>query len=193
MIRLATTRDVPAILEIYTPYVLNTTHTFEYVPPTQEEFLQRFASITEKFPWLVWEEKGKIAGYAYASLPFHRAAYSWSCEVSIYLAPEHHGKGIGKKLYAALESILYELGYQVIYSVITEENRGSIAFHEKVGYRYIATLPGCGIKFGKRLGIVWMEKRSNFVDIPSDFPLDWRSFVENDGNLSHILATLSLS
>ena len=193
MIRLATTRDVPAILEIYTPYVLNTTHTFEYVPPTQEEFLQRFASITEKFPWLVWEEKGKIAGYAYASLPFHRAAYSWSCEVSIYLAPEHHGKGIGKKLYAALESILYKLGYQVIYSVITEENRGSIAFHEKVGYRYIATLPGCGIKFGKRLGIVWMEKRSDFVDIPSDFPLDWRSFVENDGNLSHILATLSLS
>ena len=193
MIRFATTEDIPAILEIYTPYVLNTTHTFEYVPPTQDEFLQRFESITEKFPWLVWEENGRVAGYAYASLPFHRAAYSWSCEVSIYLAPEFHGKGIGKKLYAALEAILYYQGYQVIYSVITEENTGSIAFHEKVGYRYIATLPGCGIKFGKRLGIVWMEKRSDSVDIPSEFPIPWRSIVENDGNLSIILATLSLS
>ncbi len=193
MIRLATTEDIPAILEIYTPYVLNTTHTFEYVPPTEEEFRQRFASITEKFPWLVWEEDGQVWGYAYASLPFHRAAYAWSCEVSIYLAPEFHGKGIGRKLYAALESVLFYQGYQVIYSVITEENRGSVAFHEKVGYQYIATLPGCGIKFGKRLGIVWMEKRSNTVEIPSDFPVSWRSIVENDGNLSHILATLSLS
>ena len=87
MIRIATTKDVPAILEIYTPYVLTTTHTFEYVPPTLEEFYQRFASITEKLPWLVWEEDGQVLGYAYASLPFHRAAYSWSCEVSIYVSP----------------------------------------------------------------------------------------------------------
>lgn len=193
MIRIATPGDVPAILEIYTPYVLTTTHTFEYVPPTLEEFYQRFASITEKLPWLVWEEDGQVLGYAYASLPFHRAAYSWSCEVSIYVSPHSHGKGIGRKLYAALEHILFLQGYQVIYSVITEENRGSIAFHEKVGYRYIATLPGCGIKFGRRLGIVWMEKRADSVEIPSDFPVPWRTIVENDGKLSNILATLSLS
>lgn len=193
MIRLATSEDIPAILEIYTPYVLNTTHTFEYVPPTKEEFHQRFESITAQFPWLVWEEKGKVLGYAYGSLPFKRAAYSWCCEVSIYLAPQIHGKGIGKQLYQVLEHILWLQGYQVIYSIITTENSGSIAFHEKVGYKHVAVLPGCGIKFGRRLGTVWMEKRSDTVETPSDFPVPWRPIVENDGNLSHILATLSLS
>ena len=193
MIRLATTEDIPAILDIYTPYVLNTTHTFEYVPPTQEEFLLRFETITEKFPWLVWEENGTVLGYAYGSLPFKRAAYSWCCEVSIYLAPQIHGKGIGKKLYQALEHILWQQGYRVIYSIITTENSGSIAFHEKVGYRHVAVLPGCGIKFGRTLGTVWMEKRSEDIDPPVEFPACWRSVVENDRNLSDILATLSLS
>ena len=193
MIRIATAGDIPAILEIYTPYVLNTTHTFEYVPPTREEFRQRFDAITEKFPWLVWEDNGKVLGYAYGSLPFKRAAYAWCCEVSIYLAPEIHGKGIGKKLYRVLEHILFLQGYQVIYSIITTENTGSITFHEKVGYEHVAVLSDCGIKFGRKLGTVWMEKRSDPVEIPSEFPVAWRSIVENDGKLSNILATLSLS
>ena len=193
MIRIAAREDVPAILDIYSPYVLNTTNSFEYVPPTQEEFYQRFDSITQQCPWLVWEEDGHILGYAYGSLPFHRAAYAWSCEVSIYVASQSHGKGIGRKLYAALEQILFYQGYRVIYAVITEENRDSLAFHEKVGYRYIATLPGCGFKHGKQLGTVWMEKRSDSVDFPSQPPETWKSLVENDGKFSHILATLSLS
>ena len=107
MIRIATTEDVPAILEIYAPYVRSTTHTFEYVPPTLEEFHQRFETITQTLPWLVWEENGQVLGYAYGSLPFHRAAYAWSCEVSIYVASGSHGKGIGRRLYAALEKILF--------------------------------------------------------------------------------------
>ena len=193
MIRLATAGDVPAILEIYAPYVLTTTHSFEYTPPTLEEFHQRFDSTTAQFPWLVWEEDGKVLGYAYGSLPFKRSAYRWCCEVSIYLAPQIHGRGIGKKLYQVLEHILWLQGYRVIYSVITTENTGSIAFHEKVGYRHVAVLPGCGIKFGRTLGTVWMEKRSDSVETPSEFPVPWRFVVQNDRNLSHILATLSLS
>lgn len=193
MIRIATTEDIPAILDIYGPNVLNTTNSFEYTVPTPAEFHQRFISITAQFPWLVWEENGQVLGYAYGSLPFHRAAYAWSCEVSIYVSPLAHRKGIGRKLYHALEQILFYQGYRVIYSIITEENKDSVAFHEKVGYRHVATMPGCGIKFGRQLGIVWMEKRSNSVDIPSSPPIPWRSIVENDGNLSHILATLSLS
>ena len=193
MIRIATPEDIPAILDIYGPNITNTTNSFEYTVPTLEEFHQRFASITAQFPWLVWEEDGSVLGYAYASLPFHRAAYAWSCEVSIYVAPSAHRKGIGKKLYAALEQILFYQGYRVIYSVITEENRGSVAFHEKVGYRYVATLPGCGYKFGRQLGIIWMEKRSSFVDIPSNPPTPWCVIMKNDEKFSHILATLSLS
>ena len=88
MIRIATTADVPEMLAIYTPYVENTTVSFEYVPPTLEEFTNRFATYTRQFPWLVWEEGGVLLGYAYASAPFSRAAYGWCAEPTVYLRPE---------------------------------------------------------------------------------------------------------
>ena len=94
MIRLATHADLPAILSIYAPYVENTTYTFEYDIPTPESFAARFDAITAQFPWLVWEEGGKVLGYAYGSAPFERAAYRWCAEVSIYLTPVILGQGI---------------------------------------------------------------------------------------------------
>ena len=93
MIRLAAHADLPAILAIYAPYVENTTYTFEYDVPTLESFTARFDAITAQFPWLVWEDDGRVLGYAYGSAPFERAAYQWCAEVSIYLAPEIQGKG----------------------------------------------------------------------------------------------------
>ena len=193
MIRIATEKDVPAMLAIYAPYVENTTYSFEYAPPTQEQFVQRFVKYTRQCPWLVWEEDGNVLGYAYASLPFERAAYSWCAEVSIYLAPEIHGRGIGRQLYAAVEEIIWRQGYRTIYSLITSENTGSIAFHEKVGYQYCTEFPGCGLKFGKWLGVIWMEKRSKATDIPESFPIPWRNIVENNRNLMDVLASLPLS
>ena len=193
MIRPATEKDIPEILEIYAPYVENTTVTFEYDVPCRRSFLQRFLEITAQFPWLVWEEEGRILGYAYASAPYSRAAFSWCAEPSIYLREDAKGRGIGRKLYAALEQILWLQGYRVIYAIITEENAASVAFHEKLGYRFTAALPHCGIKFGRSLGVIWMEKRSNSVEIPSKMPVPWLCIVENDRKLSNILATLSLS
>ena len=193
MIRFATTADIPAMLEIYGPYILNTTYTFEYTVPTVEEFTERFLNITSQCPWLVWEENGSVLGYAYGSLPFERAAYAWCSEVSIYLAPTVHRRGIGRRLYAAVEKILWLQGYQVIYALITTENKGSLAFHEKLGYRRFAEFPDCGLKFGRWLGIVWMEKRSNAVEMPTCAPIPWRSVVKDDGNSNDILDNLSLS
>ena len=193
MIRLATEKDVPEILEIYAPYVENTTVTFEYDVPCRRSFLQRFYEITAQFPWLVYEEAGKVLGYAYASRPWGRAAYSWNAEISIYLHPDIHGRGIGRKLCAALEHLLKLQGYRIIYSVITSDNLGSIAFHKKIGYKYLTEFPGCGHKFGRVLGTVWLEKRVDFVEYPHEFPVPCRSLVENDGKLHDILAILSLS
>lgn len=76
MLRIAAEEDVSAMLAIYRPYVLTSTATFEYDPPSEEEFLRRYHDITAQFPWLLWEEDGQILGYAYASLPFTRAAYA---------------------------------------------------------------------------------------------------------------------
>ena len=193
MLRIATVNDIPAMLEIYAPFVLNTTNSFEYTVPTQEAFTQRFLDYTETFPWLVWEEDGIVLGYAYGSLPFSRAGYRWCCEVSIYVAPQAHGRGIGRQLYRALENLLWKLGYRVIYAIVTSENEGSLAFHEKVGYQFCAELPGCGYKFGRNLSITWLEKRSDSVELPSDPPVHWSTFVNNDINSHDILAILSLS
>ena len=193
MIRIATPEDLPQILAIYGPYVRDTTHSFEYEIPTMAAFARRFEDITAQFPWLVWEENGKVLGYAYGSLPFSRAAYRWSCEASIYLAPQAQGKGIGRRLYAALEEILKRQGYQKVYAIITQENTGSIVFHEKLGYQFCAQMPGCGFKHGRWLGIVWLEKQLNFIESPHNFPVSWTSVVENNGKSCDILAILSLS
>lgn len=169
-IRMATVKDVPRILEIYGPYIENTAISFEYEIPSLEAFTQRFLGITAQFPWLVWEENGVILGYAYGSRPFERAAYQWCASASIYLCPEAFGKGIGRKLYAALEQYLQQQGYRKVYAVITTANEDSVAFHRAVGFQYTATMPNCGYKFGKWYGTVWMEKDLNTWDTPPQEP-----------------------
>ena len=193
MIRIAEERDLPEILSIYAPYVLNTAYSFEYTVPTLEEFTERFRTYTAQFPWLVWEENGRVLGYAYGSRPWGRAAYGWNAEISIYLAPQIHGRGIGRKLCAVLEEILRLQGYRIIYSVITSDNQGSIEFHKKIGYTLVAEFPGCGHKFGRVLGTVWLEKRLDFVEYPENFPLPCRNVVKSNENLSDILDNLSIS
>ena len=193
MLRMAALDDIPEILEIYGPYVLNTTVSFEYDVPTLDAFTQRFLTYTAQFPWLVWEEEGRILGYAYASPPYSRAAYSWCAEPSVYLRPEARGRGIGAKLYCALEKLLQLQGYQVLYALITSENEPSLRFHEKQGYIKRAEFPGCGFKFGRWLGIFWYEKRLNSVEIPSKTPSPWLQLRQNAQKFSNILDILSLS
>ena len=193
MIRIAVDADVPAMLAIYAPYIINTAYSFEYEVPTEAAFLQRFRKYTARFPWLVWEENGEILGYAYGSAPFERAAYGWCAESSIYLRPDAHGRGIGRRLYAALETLLQYQGYQVVYAIITSENTGSVQFHSHVGFSHVAEFPRCGWKFGRWVGTVWMEKRLNFVESPSNAPMPWSAVVADVQKMEDILDTLSLS
>ena len=92
-----------------------------------------------------------------------------------------------------LEEILKLQGYRIIYSVITSDNQGSIEFHKKLGYTFVAEFPGCGHKFGRRLGTIWLEKQVDFVEYPQNFPIPCWDVVENDGKLRDILDKLSLS
>ena len=193
MIRIACEADVPAILSIYAPYVRETTVTFEYEVPTQEEFLNRFRTITWDFPWLVWEEEGQILGYAYACRPFERAAYAWCAEPSIYLKPEARGRGIGRQLYQALEELLKIQGYRVLLALITGENIGSLKFHEKLGYEVVGELKESGYKFQRWLSVFWMEKIMGIVQNPSDFPTKWSIIVQDNQKIHDILYNLSLS
>ena len=191
-IRIATESDLPQILEIYRPYVENTTYSFEYEAPSFDAFRARFLGITKQFPWLVWEESGVILGYAYACAPFERAAYQWCAEPSIYLLPQAQGKGIGRKLYEVLEQILIAQGYRLSYAIITSENEASLAFHRAMGYKETAQFPGCGYKFGKWLGVTWMEKPLVSVDTTMNSPVPFPIFVENARKIPVILGKLSL-
>ena len=192
MIRLATQADIPAILAVYAPYVENTTYTFEYDVPTLDAFTARFAAITAQFPWLVWEDDGKVLGYAYGSAPFERAAYGWCAEVYIYLAPEIQGIGIGKKLYAALEAFLKLQGYKIIFSLITAENSGSLAFHTHLGYSVCGNFPDCGLKFGRWLGVTWMKKELFSGEIPINAPVSAACIVKNHRNFVNNLDNIPL-
>ena len=183
MIRLAREADVPAMLAIYAPYVTDTTITFEYEVPTQQAFLERFRKTTAEFPWLVWEEAGKILGYAYA----------WCAEPSIYLSPEARGKGIGRKLYTALEELLKIQGFRMLYALITGENQGSVAFHEKLGYTFAGKLRTAGYKMGRWCDVFWLEKQLQIVENPIDFPTKWGSFGQDNQKICDILYNLSLS
>ena len=193
MLRIATLNDVPEMLAIYTPYVENTTVSFEYTPPSLEEFTRRFTTYTRQFPWLVWEEEGTILGYAYASAPFTRAAYDWCAEPSIYLRPEARGRGIGRALYRALEAILKYQGFQLLYALVTGENTASLAFHSALGYETLAVFPDCGFKFGRWLALNWLQKRLTPVEIPSKAPAAWLEICQDAQKLSDILGILSLS
>lgn len=192
MIRIANIKDVPEMLAIYAPYVENTTVSFEYEPPTLEEFTRRFTAFTQQFPWLVWEEDGKILGYAYASAPFTRAAFGWCAEPTVYLRPEARGRNIAASLYTVLEEILFRQGYQALYALVCGENTQSRRFHEKQGYHITAEFPGIGFKMGRWLSLIWYEKRQKIVKSSSIFPRPWPEVVHNAESLDDILGNLSI-
>ena len=192
-IRIATEQDLPQILSVYAPYVEQTTVSFEYEVPSPDAFRQRFLNITARFPWLVWEENSQILGYAYACAPFERAAYQWCAEPSIYLQQDVRGKGIGRKLYTALEEILRQQGFRLSYAIITSENDASLAFHSRMGYSYLAFFPDCAWKHGRLLGITWMQKQLNSAEITMNPPVPFPDFVQKSENLQNILAKMSLS
>ena len=111
MIRPVQLSDAAAIRAIYQPYVTETAITFEVDVPTVQEFESRITKTLPQFPYLVAEVDGKVVGYAYASTYYARAAYDWTTELSIYVAKEARGQGIGSALYTALEEELQARGY----------------------------------------------------------------------------------
>ena len=154
-------RDAADILAIYAPYIEKTAVTFETEVPSLQAFTQRVAGIAADFPYLLLEIDGELAGYAYAHKQAERAAFGWNAELSIYLKEGFTGMGLGRALYRLLEELLQMQGYINFYGVITSSNAGSIALHEKMGYRLIGTHERTGYKFGAWHGVVWMHRRAH--------------------------------
>ncbi len=172
-IRMASEADAEQMLAIYAPVVRETIISFEYEPPSLCEFRRRVRSVTERMPWLVCDDDGEIAGYAYAS-PFKtRAGYQWACELTIYVHPGYHRCGIGRSLYTALFRCLALQGYCVAVATITIPNAASIALHESMGMRRIGTYEQVGYKHGQWLDDgVWQIELQPMPAEP-DPPVPW--------------------
>lgn len=157
-IRLASVKDAKEILEIYAPYIKETVVTFEYQVPSLEDFCHRMERIQAKYPWLVWEEDGVLLGYAYAGDFAVRTAFSWSCELSVYLRMDARGKGIGRRLYEALMALLKEMGYCNVYALICVPNAASESLHRSLGFVEEGRLQRIGYKFERWLDLSYQSK-----------------------------------
>ena len=168
-IRFAAAADAAALLGIYGQYI-DTPITFECALPGEEAFRRRVAEYGAACPYLVWEEDGRILGYAYAHRLGERAAYQWNAELSIYLGRDSTGRGLGRRLYGALMELLRLQGVRTAYGCVTLPNAGSEGLHAAMGFRLTGTWHRAGFKCGAWRDVGWFEKTIAPYD-PSPAPV----------------------
>lgn len=154
-IRAATPDDLPAIQAIYAPYVRETSISFEEEVPSLSALSTRMKAA---HIYLVAEDENGILGYAYASEHRSRAAYRFSCDVSVYVARHTHRKGIGTALYDELLPRLKAMGFHNAYGGLNLPNPASVALHEAFNFHHIGTFREVGFKFGKWHDVGWWER-----------------------------------
>lgn len=164
-VREATPDDAGRILEIYAYYIEHTAITFEYDVPMLADFTERIRHTLQRYPYLVILQERVVMGYAYAGPLKGRAAYDWSCELSIYLEHGAHGLGLGRALYEKMEEVLKGMGIRNLYACIAVPEiddayltGNSAAFHAHMGFREIGKFENCANKFGRWYHMIWMEK-----------------------------------
>ena len=166
IIRDAKIEDAKEIVDIFTPYVLETAITSRIVVGTVEERAELIEKIGKSHAYLVAEEAGEIIGYTYAAPVRMQCAYAHSVETSIYLKQGVKGKKLGSRLYEALFSKLKAKGFKNLYAVVviaddkSDPRLPTISrhFHHSMGYKEVGEFTNCIEKFGGSYSIIWMEK-----------------------------------
>ncbi|HEX9010118.1 MAG TPA: arsinothricin resistance N-acetyltransferase ArsN1 family B [Holophagaceae bacterium] len=157
MIRPVAPGDAAAIAAIYAPYIRDTTITFEEEPVSEAEMAARIVKVTADYPWLVLEEGGALLGYAYGSTWRTRAAYRFSTETAIYLAPGAQGRGLGTELYRALLHELRARGFHSALGCLALPNEPSVRLHERLGFRKAGHMREAGRKFDRWVDVGFWE------------------------------------
>jgi L-amino acid N-acyltransferase YncA len=151
--------DVPAITAIYRHYVENSTATFDLEPPGETFMADKMGRMADLgHPMIVAERDGKLLGYAYASIYRPRPAYRFTCENTVYCAPDAHRQGVGTALMQRVIELSRAFGFKQMIGVITAESTGSIRLHERLGFREVGRYQAVGFKFDRWLDIVHMQK-----------------------------------
>ena len=159
-IRAAELTDLPALVRLYNHYVTTTAITFDLEPVTlasRTAWFQHYAP-TGRHRLLVACEGPTLLGYATTSPFAVKAAYETSVEVSVYLAPDHTGRGVGTALYAALFAAIADEDLHRAHAGITLPNDASIALHERFGFTEVGVLREVGRKFGRYHDVLRMQR-----------------------------------
>jgi len=160
-IRSAEASDLNALVEIYNHYVTESHITFDVEPFAVGARTQWFTQFADSGPHrlLVADQGGDVQGYACSTQFKPRAAYDTSVETTVYLHPDHTGKGLGPVLYRALvEQLEQEPRVHRAYGGVALPNDASIKLHEALGFKQVAVYHEVGFKFGKYWDVSWFEK-----------------------------------
>ena len=160
IVRDAAAADLPAVAALYGHSVRTGAGSFEYEPPDHAEMTGRFARIRDLgLPWLTAESGGAFAGYAYAG-PFRmRAGYGWLVEDSVYVSPEHQGRGVGATLLNALIERCESQGLRQMVAVIGDgANAASIRLHERCGFTHAGAFRSAGWKLDAWRDVIFMQR-----------------------------------
>ena len=171
-IRPATPADLPEIQAIYAYHVLHGTGSLVEVPPSVEEIAARFAADTGR-GWcgLVATAATGVLGFAYYVQHNTRSAYRFTAEDSVYVREDVRGQGVGKALVARLIEHAIERGFRQMVAVIGDaENVGSIGVHASLGFTRAGVLRAAGLKFGRWLDVVVMQRPlgQGDADVPAE-------------------------
>lgn len=150
-------RDITAI---YGHAVVHGTASFEIEPPAEAEMTARCKALESGgFPYLVADAGGRIAGYAYAGPYRARIAYRYTVEDSVYIHPDAHRLGIGRKLLAELIAQAEARGFRQMIAVIGDSAQtSSIELHRSLGFAAVGTFTNIGFKHGRWLDSVLMQR-----------------------------------
>lgn len=159
MIRPARAADAPALAALLNHWILHTAVTFNPVPKTVEDILLMIAAkAADGHAFLVAEEDGQIIGQASYGQFRGGQGYRTCMEHSISLLPGTPRKGLGRALLTAIEDHARAAGSHQMIAGVSGENPDGQAFHARMGYAHIATIPQAGFKFGRYMDLVLMRK-----------------------------------
>lgn len=155
IVRAGTAQDAAACAEIYAPHVVEGHASFEEVAPDAGEMARRIAAA---HAWLVADDGGDVAGFAYGTPHMERAGYRWTVNTSIYVGGRHQGRGVGRSLYADLFELLEGMGFHMACAGVTLPNPASVAIHEAFGFVPVGVYRRIGFKFGQWHDVGWWQR-----------------------------------
>jgi L-amino acid N-acyltransferase YncA len=156
-IRKATAEDIKAITRIYNQAVKNTIATFDIRLKTFKSRETWFKNHSGRYPVMVAERGGGVAGWASLSKWSDRVAYKNTAEISIYVDKDSQGMGIGNRLISEIIRLAKKKKFHVLIAGIAEGNRISIHLHEKNGFIDTGVLKEVGFKFNCYIDVHLMQ------------------------------------